>query len=99
MQESNLIAANDNLRKMVADARGLLHVATTVNGEKAVRLHKRGMRLLDMALVYAQPKKNFGIGKGIALSTTQYMKDNPLNAIAAAVCFWVITVFIIGFNN
>lgn len=99
MQKPNSIIANDNLKKMLEDARGLLHTSTTLTGEKAVNVRRRGMCLLDIALAIHQPKKGFCTSTTILGSTSDYVKDNPLNAMTFAACFGLITGVIMGMNN
>ena len=86
MLESNFKAISNDVKTLVADAQALLQVAATLTGEKAEEARSRGMSLLDTALVKAQEAQAFTVvaGKEMVVTTEDYVKENPLRAIAIA---------------
>jgi len=84
MIESNVKAVNNDIKTLVKDAQELLHSAATLTGEKAEDVRKRGMGLLDAALVRGQDAQRHAVdaGKEMAASADVYVKDHPWRVIA-----------------
>jgi ElaB/YqjD/DUF883 family membrane-anchored ribosome-binding protein len=92
MFESNLIAINNDVMALVTDAQALLNSAATLTGEKAEEMRKRGMQMLDNALLIAHKAQTRAVvvGKKMASSTDHYIKENPWHSVAIAAGFGLL---------
>ena len=79
MLEANLKVINNDVKTLVKDAQSLFQSAAAMTGEKAEEVHKRGMRMLDTALVKVQDAQASALvtSKEMAASTESYVKENP----------------------
>lgn len=84
---ANLNNVNQDVKTLLRDAQTLFHSAAALSGEKADELRSRGMQLLDKATLNAQQVQESAVvaGKKAAACTEAYVKENPWQAIAAAV--------------
>lgn len=98
MLESNLLAVNNDVKLLIADARALFQAAAALSGEKAEEMRNRGMQLLDEALVKGQYVQTiaFAKSKEIAVSANDYVKLNPWRVVAAAVGVGLLSGMILG---
>jgi ElaB/YqjD/DUF883 family membrane-anchored ribosome-binding protein len=86
MLESNLKVVNNDIKVLIKDAQALFQAAVALSGEKADEARNRGMRLLDKALANAQEVQQNAlvVGKEMAISADDYVKENPWRSIAVA---------------
>jgi ElaB/YqjD/DUF883 family membrane-anchored ribosome-binding protein len=98
MLESNLLAVNNDVKLLIADARALFQAAAALTGEKAEEMRNRGMQLLDAALVKGQNVQAtaFAKSKEIAVCADDYVKLNPWRVVAAAIGVGLLSGVILG---
>lgn len=84
MPTSTLKTARNDMKSLVKDAQELFLEATSVTADKADELRNKGLNLLESALAKAQDVQAVTIeaGKEIAVSTNDYVQENPWKAIA-----------------
>ncbi|WP_018149982.1 DUF883 family protein [Leeia oryzae] len=89
---------NADFQALVKDAQDLFHNAATATGETADDYRHRGMNLLDIAMKKAQTLQENAVvlGKEVATSTNDYVKENPWRVIAAAAGIGLVTGLLIG---
>lgn len=85
MLESNINDVNNDVDKLIKDARALLHAAAALSGEKADEMRTRAMLMLDTALAKGREAQLSAIasGKEFAASADVYVKENPWRSLAA----------------
>jgi ElaB/YqjD/DUF883 family membrane-anchored ribosome-binding protein len=98
MLESNLLAVNNDVKLLIADAQALFLAAAALSGEKAEEMRNRGMQLLDSALGKGQSVQATALAKGkeIAVSADSYVKLNPWRMVAAAAGVGLLSGVILG---
>lgn len=86
MLDSNIRAINKDIKALITDAQALFHAAASLTGDKADDMRKRGMHMLDNALLNAHNAQAHAmdVGKKMASSTDHYIKENPWQMIAVA---------------
>ncbi|RJX34100.1 MAG: DUF883 domain-containing protein [Oxalobacter sp.] len=86
MFESNIRAINKDVKVLITDAQALFQAAASLTGDKAEEMRKRGMQMLDNALLGAHNAQAHAIdaGKRVVSSTDHYIKENPWHAVAVA---------------
>jgi len=99
MLESNSQVMNKDLKSMFKDVKALLHSATTLTGEKAEAVRKRGMRLLNFALTKEREMEKFAASKHIVVLDEVDVLDNLGFAIISAVGFGILAGLILSMNN
>jgi ElaB/YqjD/DUF883 family membrane-anchored ribosome-binding protein len=95
MPNPRLKTINQEFKTMVTDARDLLHAASSLTGEKARNVHKRGLRLLDMSLTRHQAKRSQAKEKEIEVPLNDYLSGNPWGAITAAAVVGILAGLIL----
>ncbi len=98
MLESNLEVVKKDMDVLVKDAQELFHAASLLTGEKADELRNRGMRILDSAVTKAQNMQEAAMrtGKEIAITTDDYVRENPWRAVAVATGVGVLVGYLLG---
>ncbi len=98
MLESNLEIIKKDVQILIKDAQELFQAATLLTGEKADELRNRGMQMLDVAKEKAQKAQTAAVqtGKEIAMTTDDYVKENPWQAIGVAVGAGLLLGLLIG---
>jgi ElaB/YqjD/DUF883 family membrane-anchored ribosome-binding protein len=98
MLESNLEVVKKDMDALVKDAQELFHAAALVTGEKADELRNRGLRLLDASLDKAKQAQESALraGKEIAISTDDYVRENPWQAVAVAGGVGLLIGYLLG---
>lgn len=97
MLESNLNAVNNDVKALVTDAQALFTAAATLSGVKAEEMRKRGMDMLDAALLDAKEAQTCALvtGKKIVSSADTYVKDNPWQVIGGAAVLGILATVIL----
>jgi len=98
MLESNLLAVNNDVKLLIADAQALFQAAAALSGDKAEEMRNRGMQLLDAALIKGQRVQadTLARSKEIAASADGYIKQNPWRMVAAAAGVGLLSGVILG---
>lgn len=84
MLESNIQLVKSDMKTLISDAQSLLQAAAALTGDKADELRGRGMKLLETAVSKAQVVQTQAVEKGkvLAVTTDDYVKQNPWRAVA-----------------
>ena len=84
MSASTIKTVRHDMRTLVRDAQELFREATSATGEKAEELHKKGLRMLEVAMAKAQDMQTSAIetSKEIAETTDEFVQENPWRAVA-----------------
>ena len=98
MLESNINVVKNDIKTLVTDAQALFNAATELTGEKADDVRKRGMHLLDAALLKAQSVQACAAvsGREITASAYGYVKENPWRTIGLATGFGLLVGVVLG---
>lgn len=96
--ESNSTVANNDMKKLDADAQVLHQAATALPGEEAEEFRGRAMHLLETALAkYEGAQQSVPVaGKKMAASADGYVKENPWRMIAVAAGVGILSGVILG---
>jgi ElaB/YqjD/DUF883 family membrane-anchored ribosome-binding protein len=86
MLTSNIKTARTDLKSLLRDAQELFREATLSTGDKADDLRGRGLVMLEAAMSKAQDVQTVALEKGkeVALTTDEFVHQNPWKAVAIA---------------
>lgn len=99
MLESNSPVITNDLNTMFKDAKALLHAATTLTGEKAEAVRKRGMRMLNFAQMKEREIQERATSKHLVVLDEGDVLENIGFAIISAVGFGILAGLILSMNN
>ncbi len=98
MLESDMEMVKKDMNALVKDAQELFQAASSLTGEKADDLRNRGLKMLDVALEKAQRVQDAALrtGKDVAISTDDYVHENPWAAVAVATGVGFLIGYLLG---
>jgi len=98
MLATNVKTVRNDMKTLLRDAQELFNEATTVTGEKADELRKKGISLLDAANIKAQELQAAVVetSKEIAESADDFVQENPWKSVAIAAGFGLLVGVLIA---
>lgn len=98
MQKSSFKTTRGDIRSLIKDAQDLFHEAAASTGDTAELLRNKGLELLDVAVSKAQNVQTAAreTSKEIAVSTDEYVHENPWGAVAVSATIGLLLGLIIS---
>jgi ElaB/YqjD/DUF883 family membrane-anchored ribosome-binding protein len=98
MLEAKLKAVTNDMDTLVKDAEALFQAASSLSGDKAAEMRKRGMDLMDTAVARVRELHHSAVanGKDATVSADAYVKENPWRVVAAAGGLGLLAGLILG---